>query len=134
MYVHVIFFVSYADAVGNLTSVPESFDGVLNVCPGDSIGITCTHNASTESLTQWTIKTVSTTCEAFANHMSLRGGMCPPFSLTMISSNGGPTVSSTAQASDTMAADGAMVSCFAGLAGVADEVGSINITELGKIN
>ncbi len=60
--------------------------------------------------------------------------MCSPFSVTMVSSNGGPTVSSTAQASDTMAADGAMVSCFAGLAGVADDVGSINITELGKIN
>ena len=104
------------------------------MCPGDSIDITCTHNASAETLTQWNIKTpMVTRCEAFANHVSLRGGMCSPFSLTMVSGNGGPTVSSTAQASDTMAADGAMVSCLAGVTG-SPEVGSINITELGKIN
>ncbi len=104
------------------------------MCPGDSIAITCTHNASAETLTQWNIKSGSAIpCEAFANHVSLRGGMCFPFSLTMVSGNGGPTVSSTAQASDTMAADGAMVSCLAGISG-SPEVGSINITEVGKIN
>ena len=104
------------------------------MCPGDSIAITCTHNASAETLTQWSIKTVSAApCEAFASHGSLRGGMCFPFSITMISSNGGPTVSSTAQASNTMAADGAMVSCLAGVFG-SPEVGSINITELSKMN
>ena len=108
------------------------------MCPGDSIAITCTHNASTETLTQWNIKTptdtpMATPCEAFANHVSLRGGMCSPFSLTMVSGSSGSTVSSTAQASDTMAADGAMVSCLAGVTG-SPEVGSINITELGKMN
>ena len=125
----------YADALGNLTSVPESVDGVLNVCPGNSIAITCTHNVSSGGTTGWKIQTVSAmSCEASANHITLFGGTCAPFTLNMVSSNSNdvPTVSSTAQTSDTMAADGAVVTCFAGVVGSL-EVGSINITELGKI-
>ena len=40
-------------AVGTLTSVPETTDGVLTVCPGDSIFVNCTHDNVDDQYTRW---------------------------------------------------------------------------------
>ncbi len=47
--------VDYVDGANNVTSVPESADGVLAVCPGDSISITCTHDNTAGEVTRWLV-------------------------------------------------------------------------------
>ena len=49
------------DAVGILTSVPEATDGVLTVCPGESISITCTHDNVAGQHTRWILPGVTCT-------------------------------------------------------------------------
>ena len=57
---------------------------------------------------------------------------CGPFTITMISDNSGPTVTSTAVSSDTSSVNGVTVQCFAGGLSSSPEVGSLNVSVLGK--
>ncbi len=125
----------YVDGANNVTSVPESADGVLAVCQGDSISIMCTHDNTAGEQTRWRVTASDTgavECEATANHFSRIEQLCGPFTITMISDNSGPTVTSTAASSDTSSVNGIAVQCFAGGLSSSPEVGSLNISVLGK--
>ncbi len=129
------FCVLYVDGADNVTSVPESADGVLAVCPGNSISITCTHNNTVGEQTRWRVTASDTgavECEATATHSSQIEQLCGPFTINMISNNSGPTVTSTAVSSDTSSVNGVTVQCFAGGLAASPEVGSLNISVLGK--
>ncbi len=125
------------DGASNVTSVPESADGVLAVCPGNSISITCTHNNTAGEQTRWLVTASDTgavECEATATHSSRIEQLCGPFTITMISDNSGPTVTSTAVSSDTSSVNGIRVQCFAGGLLSSPEVGSLNISRFGKVD
>ncbi len=127
--------VLYVDGANNVTSVPESADGVLVVCQGDSISITCTHDNTAGEQTRWMV-TVSDTgvveCDVIVSHGTQTEQTCGPFTITMVSDNSGPTVTSTAASSDTSSVNGITVQCFAGGLSSSPEVGSLNISVLGK--
>ncbi len=121
----------FADAVGNLMSTPESTNGVLKVCPGDRISITCIHNITAGiGLTRWELPGVSLCLVVYDGSPP----NCAPFTITMVSDNSGTTVSSTVEMTVTdRALDGEMVECRAGLNAINSPlVGSVNISVLSK--
>ena len=97
-----------------LTFVPNSVrDGVLTVCPGDFIAITCTHDNLTSGVTRWVVSdTPSANCSETVSHDSPVDTSCGLLNITMISGSTGPAVNSTAQTTATEALDGALVQCF----------------------
>ena len=124
------------DVAAVLTTNPDSNNGVLTVCSGEPIAITCTHVNDASGVTRWevsgtTSESVScTTTVAHTPDPNIRCGNS--FTITMISGPSGPTFSSTAQAVATEALDGAVVACFdRGIATTPQ--GNITITVLGEI-
>ena len=117
-------------AVGTLTSVPETTDGVLTVCPGDSISITCTHDNIEDKLTRWILPGNTSTC--LVVHDGSPPPNCSPSNITMISDNSGPTLSSTAQIAATESLNSARVVCVAGGPLTSPQVGNITIRVIGK--
>ncbi len=116
----------------NLTSTPESTNGVLTACPGDRISITCIHNITSIGLTRWELPGVMSLCLIL--HDGSAPPQCAPFTITMVSDNSGTTVSSTVEITVTdRALDGEMVECRAGLSTINSPlVGSVNISVLSK--
>ena len=112
------------DAVRTLTSVPETTDGVLTVCPGDSISITCTHDNVAGQLTRWILPGINSSCNVV--HDGSSPPNCSPFNITMISDSSGPTLSSTAQIAATESLNSTRVECLAGLS-TFPQVGYITI-------
>ncbi len=104
------------------------------MCPGDSISITCTHDNTAGEQTRWVVtnNTGAVECEAIVRHIARIQLTCGPFAITMISDNSGPTVTSTAVTSDTSSVNGNTVQCFAGGLSSSPEVGSLNVSVLGK--
>ena len=120
-----------ADSAGSITSVPDSINGSLTACPGDLISLTCTHSNFAGELTRWRVSG-AVNCDVIVSHITQSEQFCGPFTITMISDNNGPNVSSTAQTSDTAAVDGVTVECFAGALSMSPLAGSSNISILGK--
>ena len=96
-----------------LTFVPDSVrDGVLTVCPGDFIAITCTHDNNASDITRWVVSgTTSANCNETVSHDNPVDTTCGLLNITMISDTTGPIVNSTAQTTATEALDGALVQC-----------------------
>ncbi len=103
-----------------------SVDGVLTVCPGDRISVTCTHNNTAGITTRWELPDRST-CTVIHDGSTPN---CDPFTLTMISDFSGPTLSSTIEitVSDRML-DSETIICIAGISATTSPVvGSVNIS------
>ena len=118
--------------IGCLFTSPESLpNGSLTVCPGDPISVTCTHNSTAPSIsiTVWVLPGVQTACSVLhrSNPTPLN---CSPFTITMVSDNSGPTVSSTAEIVATESLDGMVVECLGGDPPI--QVGTVNISVLSK--
>lgn len=118
------------DAVANLTSTPESINGVLTACPGDRISITCTHNITSGAFTEWRLPGVINIC------LVVHGGAspnCAPFIVTMVSDSSGPTLSSTVEIDATEGLSGE-VQCLSGpTVATVSVLSSVNISVAGEI-
>ena len=102
-----------AGAVGTLTSNPAATNGVLTLCPGDFVSITCTHEHELSGVTRWDVRdSDGADCGTTVLHSVPTDTTCGQFTITMISDLSGPTFSSTAQTTATGALDGAIVECF----------------------
>ena len=125
----ILFFVN-SGAVGNLTTTPESSNGVLTVCPGDPISLTCTHNNTDDavSTTDWEISGVVQCVVVHRQNPPLP--QCSQLTVTMVSDNSGPTVSTTAQITAAGSLDGMVVECLGGASSISS--GSVNISVLSK--
>ena len=100
-------------AVDTLVTNPHATNGVLTVCPGDVISITCTHDNDAVGITGWVVSgTATADCNVGVSHGVPMDTTCGLFTITMISGPSGPTFSSTAQATATEALNGATVQCF----------------------
>ena len=117
------------DAAGTLTSVPEATDGVLTVCPGDSISIACTHDSVAGLLTRWILPGVSI---CFVTHDRQSPPDCTPFTITMVSDGSGQTLNSTIRTTVTESLDGTVVECRAGGFSTSSQVGNITIRIYGN--
>ena len=80
-------------------------------------------------LTRWILPGVTSTC--IVVHDGSPPPNCSPFTITMISDNSGPTLSSTAQIAATESLNSARVECLAGLL-TSSQVGNITIRVIGK--
>ena len=117
------------DAIGSLTSTPESTNGVLTACPGDTISITCTHNITVGAITEWRLPGVTSQC--LVVHGSPSFPNCAPFTVTMVS--GGSTLSSTVEITSTEGLSGE-VECLSGQnAASVSVLASVNISVAGEI-
>ena len=112
-----------------LISVPETTDGVLTVCPGDSISITCTHDNVDDLLTRWILPGVSI---CFVTHDGQSPPNCSPFTITMVSDGSGQTLKSTIWTTVTESLDGTVVECRAGGFSTSSQVGNITIKIYGN--
>ena len=121
-------------AAGTLTSSPASTNGVVTVCPGDSLSLTCTHDNVMAALTRWEVNgsNVMSCQEAALHNNNPADGICGPFTIIMISDGTGPVLSSTALATVSEALDGAMVECFSGASSTAPSEGIITIQVAGE--
>ena len=123
-------FIVNSDAVGNLTTSPESSSGVVTVCSGDLISLTCTHNNTDDavSVTDWAVSGVVQCAVIHRENPPL--SLCSQLTVTMVSDNSGPTVSTTAQITATDSLDGMVVECLGGSLSI--PIGSVNISVLSK--
>ena len=112
-------------AVGTLASVPETTDGVLTVCPGDSIFINCTHDNVDDQYTRWILPGGNSSCTV--THDGSPPPNCSPFNITVISDSSGSTLSSTAQIVANESLNSTKVECLAGGLLTSPQVGSITI-------
>ena len=110
-------------------------NGILKVCPGEHISITCTHNNTAASeLTRWVIQGHMFNCNKLVSHISpVQEITCGPLTIIMISDNSNSIVSSTVQTTITRAINGTMVECYAGGLSSSPQVGNVSICVEGKI-
>ena len=125
------------DAVnGSLAFLANSTDegDVLTVCLGEIVSLTCTHDNVAGEVTQWTTSgTVS--CSVLVSHVVNSGSEQPcgqtPFTITMISDDTGPVVSSTIRTTATEALDGTVIECFAGGLSSSPRIGNTTVNVIG---
>ena len=107
----------------------------LTVCPGELVSLTCTHDIIAGEVTQWkTSGTVS--CSVLVSHVVNSGSEQPcgqtPFTITMISDDTGPVVSSTIRTTATEALDGTVIECFAGSLSSSPRIGNTTVNVIGE--
>ncbi len=110
-------------------------DGNLQVCPGTSVSLTCSHNSSVD-LTRWGITPALTPdCNTVITHTATANSeaLCGPFTVTMISARNEPTRRSTLELVIDGSLGGARVTCHAGGSTSDPQVGSYTIQLIGKI-
>ena len=135
--VMLLFLASSIIAIGNL-AINLSRDlsnGVLKVCPGEHISITCTHNnTAAGELTRWVIHRHMLNCNELISHIPpIQERTCGPLSITMISDNSNRMVSSTIQTTTTGTLNGTVVECYAGGLSSSPQVGNVSIYVEGEI-
>ena len=106
----------FIDAAGNLTSTPNATDGVLAVCLGEQISLTCTHDNIGNAVSRWfvsgQIQTDSINCNEGILHGVQTTTTCGPLEIIMISDTSNSILSSTARTVVTESLNGAIVGCF----------------------
>ena len=115
-------------AANNLTSTPNSIDGVLVVCPGSLISFSCTLSDNSDTLTHWFVRGTdsdSINCDEVVLHGVQTSTTCGPLNISMISNTSNSILSSTAQTVVTEALNGAIVGCSNGT--LAFQVGNITV-------
>ena len=119
-------FNALVDVAGKLTvSQGTLLNGVLTVCPGELISITCTHNMTGQPFTRWIIPS-SNQCIVGHENRTLPT-TCSPFTITNVSDSSGQTLTSTALFTATESLNGTVVECLAGGLISAPQVGNVSI-------
>ena len=110
------------DAAGSLTTVPGSINGVLGVCPGETVTLTCSHNTSGTVQTRWGIS---------SGHFCVvvHDGSLPPcgvLNITMVSDN--HQIESTLTSTATISSiNDAVVQCLGGPFQTSPQIGNVTI-------
>ncbi len=106
-------------------------DGALQVCPGTTVSLTCSHDGV--SLTRWEIgPTID--CTAVVAHTTNPGdATCASFTVNMVSNSSQPTRVSTLVLPLEQSLNGAVVTCYAGGATTTDsQVGNLTLQFISK--
>ena len=116
------------DVAGKLTvSQGTLLNGVLTVCPGELIFITCTHNTTNgQQFTRWILPN-TTQCIVGHHVYGVSIPNCSPFTIINGSNSSGQTLTSTAQITATESLNGTVVECLAGGLISSPQVGNITI-------
>ncbi|XP_064402742.1 uncharacterized protein LOC135348446 isoform X2 [Halichondria panicea] len=96
--------------LSNITDERE----VLTVCPGELVSLTCSHDNVNGEQSRWEISGAMS-CNGLVSHTTgFAEYTCGQFTITMVSNNTGPTVSSTIQIPVTEVLNGTLIECLAG--------------------
>ncbi|XP_064403230.1 uncharacterized protein LOC135348785 isoform X3 [Halichondria panicea] len=96
--------------LSNITDERE----MLTVCPGELVSLTCSHDNVNGEQSRWEISGAMS-CNGLVSHTTgFAEYTCGQFTITMVSNNTGPTVSSTIQIPVTEVLNGTLIECFAG--------------------
>ena len=107
-------------------------NGVLSVCPGDEISLTCNHDNVAGELSRWAIDGLLFSCVGVVNHYSPNiPTFCGPVTFTNISNTSGPSLISTAMVTVTNELNGAVAKCFAGRPSSSPQAGNVTINVFG---
>ncbi len=126
-----------ADAVSSLevsSGGGTVIDGALQVCPGTTVSLTCSHN-STSTLTLWEIS-APIECAAGVFHTTNPGtATCGSSTINMVSAMNQPTRMSTLVFPVDQSLNGAVVvTCYAGATTSDPQVGNFTIHAIGEIH
>ena len=111
---------SKLDAAGSLTTVPGPINGVLGVCPGETVTLSCSHNTSGTDQTRWVI-IGGDFC------VVVHDGSLPPcglLNITMVSDDRQSTLTSTATLSSM---NDVVVQCLGGHLQTSPQIGNVTI-------
>ncbi len=105
-------------------------DGALQVCPGTTVSLTCSHDGV--ELTRWEIgPTID--CTAVVAHTTNPGdATCASFTVNMVSDSSQPTRVSTLVLPLDQSLNGAVVICYAGGATTDSQVGNLTLQFISK--
>ncbi len=128
-----MFAVGSVDAAGSLVSSPPATNGVVTLCPGVSLSLTCSHSNVGDAVTRWRITgTTSRNCDRLVSHNPPEDDTCGSHTINMVSGTTGSELTSSFQlATVTEALDGAIVECLDGASISAMSVGIIAIQVVG---
>ena len=111
-------------------------NGVLSVCPGDEISLTCNNSNVAGGFSRWEIDGPLFSiriCVRSVNHYSPNSPTsCGPVTFTNISNTSGPSLMSTAMVTVTKELNGAVVKCLAGGPSSSPQVGNVTINVFGE--
>ncbi len=110
-------------------------DGFLQVCPGTTVSLTCSHDSASD-LTRWVISpTLPMDCNTGVTHTATpnSGDMCGPFDVTMISARSEATRMSTLELVITMSLINSVVTCHAGASTSDPQVGNYTVQVIGEV-
>ena len=108
-------------------------NGILSVCPGADISITCNHSNVAGELSRWEIDDPLSSCVGIVLHNPpTTTTACSPFSFTGVSDVSGPSLMSTAMVTVTQELNGAVVKCLAGASSLSTQVGNVTIKIIGE--
>ena len=124
---------------GQLTTGPNTVvngTGVLSVCPGDEISLTCNNSNVTGGFSRWEIDGPLfsiRSCVRRVDHNSPNGPTpCGPVTFTNSSNTSGPSLMSTATVTVIKELNGAVLKCLAGAPSSSPQVGNVTITAFGE--
>ena len=108
-------------------------NGVLSVCPGYEISLTCNHDNVGGEFSRWAIDGPLFSCFRVVNHYFPNiPTPCGPVTFTNISNTSGPSLMSTAMVTVTKELNGAVAKCFAGRPSSSPQVGNVTINVFGE--
>ena len=109
-------------------------NGVLSVCPGYEISLTCNNSNVTGGFSLWEIDgPLFSNCVRRVDHYSPNNPTsCGPVTFTNISNTFGPSLMSTAMVTGTKELNGAVVKCLAGAPSSSPQVGNVTINVFGE--
>ncbi len=127
-----------SDAVSNFEVTSGGgtvVDGSLQVCPGTTVSLTCSHD-SVDDVTRWVITPPLTTdCNTVITHIAMGDPelVCGPFAFSMVSLRSEPTRRSTLEIAVTESLNGAVVTCYAGASTSDPQAGNVTIQIIGEM-
>ena len=119
---------------GQLTTGPNTVvNGVLSVCPGYEISLTCNNSNVGGEFSRWAIDGPLFRCVRVINHYIHNiPTPCGPVTFTNISNTSGSSLTSTAMVTVTKELNGAVAKCFDGQPSSSPQVGNVTINVFGE--
>ncbi len=106
-------------------------DRALQVCPGTTVSLTCSHDSSID-LTRWVIG-APISCSGTAIHSTIPSDtLCGTFIINMVSAMDQPTRMSTLVLPVDQTLNGAVVTCYAGGSTSDPQAGNLTIEVIGE--